>query len=141
MAASSRCTRARQWPASGPMRWTSMASTRMSGWRACMGSHAPSRWRWRRGAEWRGADEVMSATNLPLSGERLWDSLMEMAKIGGTLKGGCNRQTLTDLDAEGRALFRRWGEACGLTLTVDRLGNMVFRREGRDPTRRPVAFG
>lgn len=83
----------------------------------------------------------MSATNLPLSGERLWDSLMEMARIGGTPKGGCNRQTLTDLDAEGRALFQRWGEACGLTLTVDRLGNMVFRREGRDPTRRPVAFG
>lgn len=79
--------------------------------------------------------------NLPLSGERLWDSLMEMARIGATPKGGCNRQTLTDLDAEGRALFRRWGEACGLTLTVDRLGNMILRREGRDPTRAPVAFG
>ena len=79
--------------------------------------------------------------NLPLSGTRLWESLMEMARIGGTPKGGCNRQTLTDLDAEGRALFRRWGQACGLTLTVDRLGNMVFRREGRDPTRAPVAIG
>ena len=41
-------------------------------------------------------------TNLPLSGARLWDSLMELAKIGGTPKGGCNRQTLTDLDSEGR---------------------------------------
>ena len=77
----------------------------------------------------------MSASNLPLSGTRLWDSLMEMATIGGTPKGGSNRQTLTDVDAEGRALFQRWGEACGLTLSVDRLGNMVFRREGRDPTR------
>ena len=83
----------------------------------------------------------MSASNLPLSGTRLWDSLMEMAKIGGTPKGGCNRQTLTDVDAEGRALFQRWGEACGLTLSVDRLGNMVFRREGRDPNRAPVAIG
>ena len=83
----------------------------------------------------------MSATNLPLSGARLWDSLMEMAKIGGTPKGGSNRQTLTDVDAEGRALFQHWGEACGLTLSVDRLGNMVFRREGRDPTRKPVAIG
>jgi N-carbamoyl-L-amino-acid hydrolase len=80
-------------------------------------------------------------SNIPLSGTRLWDSLMEMAKIGGTAKGGSNRQTLTDVDAEGRALFRRWGEACGLTLTVDRLGNMVFRREGRDPSRAPVAIG
>jgi len=83
----------------------------------------------------------MSASNLPVSGARLWDSLMEMAKIGGTPKGGCNRQTLTDLDAEGRRLFQRWGEACGLTLTVDRVGNMVFRREGRDPSRPPVAIG
>src|SRR6476620_4742407 len=83
----------------------------------------------------------MSASNLPLSGTRLWDSLMEMAKIGGTPKGGNNRQTLTDVDAEGRALFQRWGEACGLTLRVDRLGNMVFRREGRDPNRAPVAIG
>lgn len=79
--------------------------------------------------------------NIPLSGARLWESLMEMARIGATPKGGCNRQTLTDLDAEGRALLRRWGEACGLTLTVDRLGNMVFRREGRDPARAPVAIG
>ena len=83
----------------------------------------------------------MSQTNLPLSDARLWDSLMEMAKIGGTPKGGCNRQTLTDVDAEGRALFRKWGEAVGLTLTVDRLGNMVFRREGRNPALPPVAIG
>ena len=40
--------------------------------------------------------------NLPVSGQRLWDSLMEVARIGATPKGGCNRQTLTDLDSEGR---------------------------------------
>jgi len=81
------------------------------------------------------------ATNLPLSGARLWDSLMEMARIGATPKGGCNRQTLTDLDAQGRALLRRWAEDCGLTMRVDRVGNMVFRREGRDPSRPAVAIG
>ena len=80
-------------------------------------------------------------TNIPLSGTRLWDSLMEIAKIGGTAKGGCNRQTLTDLDGEGRALFQRWGEAVGLTLTVDRVGNMIFRRPGRDPSRKAIAIG
>jgi len=66
---------------------------------------------------------------------------MEMAKIGGTTKGGCNRQTLTDVDAEGRALFRKWAEAAGLTMSVDRLGNMIFRREGRNPSLPPVAIG
>lgn len=83
----------------------------------------------------------MSATNLPVSGARLWDSLMEMAKIGATPKGGCNRQTLTDLDGQGRALLRQWGEALGCSVTVDRVGNMVLRREGRDPKRPPVAIG
>ena len=80
-------------------------------------------------------------TNIPLSGTRLWDSLMEIARIGGTAKGGCNRQTLTDLDGEGRALFQSWGEAAGLTLSVDRIGNMVFRRPGRDPSRKAIAIG
>jgi beta-ureidopropionase / N-carbamoyl-L-amino-acid hydrolase len=79
--------------------------------------------------------------NLPLSGARLWESVMRMAEIGATAKGGCNRQTLTDLDGEGRHLLRRWAEECGLTLRVDRVGNMVFRREGRDPSRPPVAIG
>jgi N-carbamoyl-L-amino-acid hydrolase len=79
--------------------------------------------------------------NLPLSGQRLWDSLMEMSLIGATPKGGCNRQTLTDVDAQGRLLLKRWAEAAGLTLTVDRVGNMVFRREGRNPSRKPVAVG
>ena len=80
-------------------------------------------------------------SNLPLSGARLWDSLMEIARIGGTAKGGCNRQTLTDFDAEGRALLQRWCEAAGMSMAVDRVGNMVFTRPGRDPARKPVAIG
>ena len=83
----------------------------------------------------------MMTTNVPLSGARLWDSLMEMAKIGGTAKGGCNRQTLTDLDSEGRHLLQRWAEAAGCTMSVDRVGNMVLTRPGRDPARKAVAFG
>ncbi|MEL6061766.1 allantoate amidohydrolase [Methylobacterium sp. DCY52] len=83
----------------------------------------------------------MDRINLPLSRDRLWDSLMELAGIGALPNGGNDRQTLTDRDAEGRALFRRWGEAVGLTLTVDRVGNMVFRRPGRNPDLKPVAIG
>lgn len=80
-------------------------------------------------------------TNVPLSGARLWDSLMEMARIGGTAKGGSNRQTLTDLDSEGRHLLQRWAEAAGCTMQVDRIGNMILTRPGRDPSRRAVAIG
>jgi N-carbamoyl-L-amino-acid hydrolase len=45
--------------------------------------------------------------NLKIDGSRLWDSLMEMAQIGATEKGGVNRLALTDLDRESRDLFTR----------------------------------
>ena len=51
-----------------------------------------------------------TSRNLPLSGQRLWDSLLEMARIGALPNGGCDRQALTDLDGEARHLLRRWGE-------------------------------
>ncbi|MBB3933494.1 N-carbamoyl-L-amino-acid hydrolase [Kaistia hirudinis] len=79
--------------------------------------------------------------NLRINGERLWDSLMEMAKIGPGLRGGNNRQTLTDADAEGRALFRSWGEAAGMTLGVDKMGTMFLTRPGTDPDALPVYVG
>ncbi|WP_424974066.1 Zn-dependent hydrolase [Dinoroseobacter sp. S124A] len=79
--------------------------------------------------------------NLKIDGARLWDSLMEMAKIGPGIAGGNNRQTLTDEDAEGRALFQRWCEAAGCTMGVDTMGNMFARREGTDPDALPVYVG
>jgi beta-ureidopropionase / N-carbamoyl-L-amino-acid hydrolase len=66
---------------------------------------------------------------------------MAMAAIGATAKGGCDRQTLTDLDGEARHLLVRWAEAVGLTVEVDRVGNLRLHRPGRDPTRRAVAIG
>ena len=47
--------------------------------------------------------------NLKINGERLWDSIHEMAKIGPGVRGGNNRQTLTDADGEGRRLFQYLG--------------------------------
>ncbi len=79
--------------------------------------------------------------NLPVSGVRLWESLAEMARIGATAKGGCDRQALTAEDGEGRALLARRGAELGLLLSVDRLGNMRLLRPGRDPARLPVAIG
>jgi N-carbamoyl-L-amino-acid hydrolase len=79
--------------------------------------------------------------NLKIDGARLWDSLMEMAKIGPGVAGGNNRQTLTDEDAEGRALFQSWCEAAGCTMGLDQMGNMFARREGADPDALPVYVG
>ncbi len=79
--------------------------------------------------------------NLRINPDRLWDSLMEMAKIGPGVAGGNNRQTLTDEDSEGRHLFQRWCEAAGLTMGVDKIGTMFARREGTDPDALPVYVG
>ena len=80
-------------------------------------------------------------SNLHVDGQRYWDSLMAMAKIGATPKGGCNRQTLTDLDREGRLLFQSWVEAAGATVEVDEMGNMFALRPGRRPDLPPVVIG
>ena len=79
--------------------------------------------------------------NLKINGERLWDSLMEMAKIGPGVAGGNNRQTLTDADAEGRALFKSWCDDAGLTMGVDTMGSMFMTRPGTDPEALPVYVG
>jgi N-carbamoyl-L-amino-acid hydrolase len=63
------------------------------------------------------------------------------AKIGPGVAGGNNRQTLTDEDAEGRALFQKWCEAAGMTMGVDTMGNMFAMRAGEDPDALPVYVG
>ena len=80
-------------------------------------------------------------TDLRVDGERLWQSLMTMAEIGATAKGGVNRQTLTDEDRRGRDLFKTWCEDAGLRVSVDRMGSMFARRKGRDESRPPVMLG
>jgi len=79
--------------------------------------------------------------NLNIDGERLWNSLMEMAKIGATEKGGCCRLALTDLDREARDLFVDWTKKEGCSIKVDKMGNIFARREGRDPDLPPVMTG
>lgn len=80
-------------------------------------------------------------TSPKINAERLWDSLMEMAKIGATPKGGVCRLTLTDLDRQSRDLFCEWCRAEGMDIRVDKVGNILARRPGRDPDRAPVSTG
>lgn len=79
--------------------------------------------------------------NLRTNGDRLWDSLMQMAKIGPGVAGGNNRQALTDEDAEGRQLFKRWCEQADMTVSVDKMGSMFATRQGTDPDALPVYVG
>nr|WP_205345770.1 Zn-dependent hydrolase [Pseudomonas proteolytica] len=76
-----------------------------------------------------------------VNGERLWDSLMEMAQIGGTPKGGVSRLALTDEDRRGRDLFVAWCTAAGCSIRVDAMGNIFARRAGRLDHLAPVLTG
>ncbi|NNA92247.1 allantoate amidohydrolase [Pseudomonas gessardii] len=76
-----------------------------------------------------------------VNGERLWDSLMEMAQIGGTPKGGVSRLALTDEDRRGRDLFVAWCTAAGCSIRVDAMGNIFARRAGRHDHLAPVLTG
>ena len=79
--------------------------------------------------------------NLRTNGDRLWDSLMQMAKIGPGVAGGNNRQALTDEDSEGRHLFKRWCKQADMTVSVDKMGSMFATRQGTDPDALPVYVG
>ena len=78
---------------------------------------------------------------IKINGERLWASLMEMAKIGATPKGGVCRLTLTDLDRQSRDLFVQWCKDAGCTVKVDQMGNIFARRPGRNNSLAPVGTG
>ncbi len=76
-----------------------------------------------------------------INGERLWASLMELAKIGATPKGGVCRLTLTDLDKQGRDLVLGWAREAGMSITIDKIGNGFMRRAGRNNSLPPIVTG
>ncbi len=85
-----------------------------------------------------------SAAVLPdvrVNGDRLWQSLMELAKIGATPKGGVCRLTLTDLDRQGRDLVIGWAREAGLSVTIDKIGNVFMRRAGKNNALPPIMTG
>ncbi len=82
-----------------------------------------------------------SIDNLRINGERLWQSLMELAKIGATAKGGVCRLTLTDLDKQGRDLVLQWAREAGMAVVIDKIGNGFMRRAGRNNALPPIVTG
>jgi N-carbamoyl-L-amino-acid hydrolase len=87
------------------------------------------------------APGATAADSLSVNHDRLWQSLMVLARIGATDKGGVCRLALTDLDRQGRELFIRWAREAGCEIRVDAIGNIFARRAGRDPSRAAVAAG
>jgi len=87
------------------------------------------------------ASTVFDSNAFLINSQRLWQSLMDLAQLGATVKGGVCRLALTDLDRQARDLFVEWCEEAGCTVSVDAIGNIFARRPGRDPARAPVMTG
>ncbi len=83
----------------------------------------------------------MTLPNLTINPQRLWDSLMETARFGGTEKGGIRRLTLSDEDKAVRDWFKTACEAVGCTVTIDDCGTMFARRPGRNDALAPICMG
>ncbi|PRF57895.1 Zn-dependent hydrolase [Burkholderia multivorans] len=73
--------------------------------------------------------------------QRLWDSLMEMATIGATARGGSCRLALSDDEVRGRRRFIAWCEAAGCQIRIDPIGNLFARRPGTEPDAPAVMCG
>lgn len=84
---------------------------------------------------------AVAIDELRVNSDRLWQSLMELAKIGATPKGGVKRLTLTDLDKQGRDLVVSWAKQAGMSVTIDQIGNVFMRREGTNPALPPIMSG
>jgi N-carbamoyl-L-amino-acid hydrolase len=82
-----------------------------------------------------------AVSDLRVDGDRLWRSLMELAQIGATDKGGVCRLALTDLDKQGRDLVISWARDAGMTVTIDRIGNGFLRRKGTNDALPPIVTG
>ena len=84
---------------------------------------------------------AIDISTIRINSDRLWASLMELAQIGATQKGGVCRLTLTDLDKQGRDLVTRWAREAGMTVTIDKIGNGFMRRAGRNNSLPPIMTG
>src|SRR3954449_694104 len=87
------------------------------------------------------ANHAKGVSKLAVNGDRLWSSLMELARIGATPKGGVCRLALTDLDRQGRDLVVSWAKQAGMTVVIDKIGNVFMRRAGKNPSLPPIACG
>ncbi|MFZ6674891.1 Zn-dependent hydrolase [Undibacterium sp. Xuan67W] len=83
----------------------------------------------------------MNTDGVRINGDRLWNSLMELAQIGATAKGGVKRLALTDLDKQGRDLVTGWAREAGMSVTVDQIGNVFMRRDGTNNALPPIVSG
>src|SRR5512137_718594 len=86
-----------------------------------------------------------SSTKVRIDAQRLQRSLEELSiygrPAGGTFADGVSRFAYSEADVAGRSYVMGLMRAAGLTPRIDAAGNILARREGRDPALKPILFG
>ena len=70
------------------------------------------------------------STDLSADVGRLQNRIKELGRIGAITGGGVSRLALTNEDRDGRDLVVRWMHDLGLSIQVDRIGNVIGTRAG-----------
>jgi Iap family predicted aminopeptidase len=81
------------------------------------------------------------ARRVVVDANRLWRRLGELAEIGRVEGGGVTRLSFTDEERVARDLVASYMQEAGLEVREDAAGNVIGRREGRNPDAPVVLAG
>ncbi|EOZ98119.1 N-carbamoyl-L-amino acid hydrolase [Indibacter alkaliphilus LW1] len=87
------------------------------------------------------AQEKLTYENIRVNAERLEQRIQEYAKFGINEKGEPYRVAYSQGDIEGRAYFMELMKNAGLDVHIDFAGNIIGKREGKNSSKKPIAFG
>jgi allantoate deiminase len=76
-----------------------------------------------------------------IDGERLWRRISDLGEIGGQEEGGVTRLSFTDEERAAKDRVASYMEEAGLSVREDAAGNLIGRREGRNPETPAVLIG
>jgi allantoate deiminase len=76
-----------------------------------------------------------------IDGERLWRRIFDLAEIGKQERGGVTRLSFTDEERAAKETVASYMEEAGLSVREDGAGNLIGRREGKNPGSPTVLVG
>ncbi|TDQ17519.1 N-carbamoyl-L-amino-acid hydrolase [Algoriphagus boseongensis] len=84
---------------------------------------------------------TLSAQEIKINPDRLHQSLITLATFGKNAQGGSDRVAYSKYDMEAREYVKGLMEEAGMEVSVDFAGNIIGRKQGRNPNLKPIAFG
>ncbi|MGH7601136.1 MAG: Zn-dependent hydrolase, partial [bacterium] len=81
------------------------------------------------------------AMNLRVNTKRLEQRILALAEFGKNPFGGVSRVAFSEADIQGRNYVIALMREAGLQVKIDAAGNIIGRREGREPKLPSIIFG